>query len=335
MSVPRTNLSGAFLNGTDLSNANLYNAILTNAVFEPMTSSSSNGLARPPDLDLLATSIGLSRLRYENSPRALTNLRKEFSDAGYGFQARGVAAAIRRSADLNALDAGTGISTLSAAVSYGLLGITCDYGARPGRALAGLCVLLLFGAALYAGCLLRPRENFGIVAKRHKLENSGEGSCENTDFFLKSAQRMTSRLRWSICIGFLLSLLLTLPFILGEWVALYAGLEILTSATGWSRVVAGLLFAAPSWGLISVVGILWPRILRALAGGLWFSLIVTFRIGWRDLNLGTWLSRLQPRPYVLAPVGWLRTIAGIQSIVGIYLLGLLLLTYFRPLFEVG
>jgi len=68
-------------------------------------------------------------------------------------------------------------------------------------------------------------------------------------------------------------------------------------------------------------------------GALWFSLIITFRIGSKDLSLGTWLTHMQPRPYNLVPLGGLRVICGFQSLVGSYLLALLLLTYFRPLFS--
>ena len=42
---------------------------------------------------------------------------------------------------------------------------------------------------------------------------------------------------------------------------------------------------------------------------------------------------MQPRPYSLVPTGGLRVICGFQSLVGSYLLALLLLTYFRPLFS--
>jgi len=65
--------------------------------------------------------------------------------------------------------------------------------------------------------------------------------------------------------------------------------------------------------------------------GLYFSLISAFRVGWRDFNVGTWISRLQTREYSLRASGWVRTVAGIQSLVSLYLLAMWALTYFgRP-----
>jgi len=43
---------------------------------------------------------------------------------------------------------------------------------------------------------------------------------------------------------------------------------------------------------------------------LWFSLLSAFHIGWRELSVGTWLSRLQPREYALRAQGWPRFISG-------------------------
>jgi uncharacterized protein YjbI with pentapeptide repeats len=63
----------------------------------------------------------------------------------------------------------------------------------------------------------------------------------------------------------------------------------------------------------------------------YFSLLSAFHIGWRDLNVGNWIARIQPREYALRPVGWVRVVSGIQSLLSVYLLALWALTYFgRP-----
>ena len=67
--------------------------------------------------------------------------------------------------------------------------------------------------------------------------------------------------------------------------------------------------------------------------GLYFSLLSAFHIGWRELSLGTWLSRVQPREYQLVATGWVRTVSGLQSIISVYLLALWILTYFGRPFE--
>lgn len=53
---------------------------------------------------------------------------------------------------------------------------------------------------------------------------------------------------------------------------------------------------------------------------LYFSTLSAFHIGWRDISLGNWLVRLQRGDYVLRATGWMRTIAGVQSLVGLLLL---------------
>jgi hypothetical protein len=63
----------------------------------------------------------------------------------------------------------------------------------------------------------------------------------------------------------------------------------------------------------------------------YFSLLSTFQIGFREFSVGTWLTRTQPRNFALEATGWVRTVAGIQSLLSVYLLAMWLLTYFgRP-----
>jgi hypothetical protein len=73
--------------------------------------------------------------------------------------------------------------------------------------------------------------------------------------------------------------------------------------------------------------------IRGLALALYFSLLSAFHIGWRELNVGTWLSRIQPQEYALRANGWVRMVSGLQSVVSVYLLGLSILTYFGRPFE--
>ena len=69
----------------------------------------------------------------------------------------------------------------------------------------------------------------------------------------------------------------------------------------------------------------------ALPYALYFSLLSAFRIGWRGLNVGGWLTGLQPREYSLRARGWVRVVSGFQSIASVYLLAMWALTYFgRP-----
>lgn len=74
-------------------------------------------------------------------------------------------------------------------------------------------------------------------------------------------------------------------------------------------------------------------VLSILGNALWFSLLSTFHIGWRDLNVGSWLSRIQPREYVLRPKGWVRVVSGLQSLVSVYLIAMWALTTFARPFQ--
>jgi hypothetical protein len=75
------------------------------------------------------------------------------------------------------------------------------------------------------------------------------------------------------------------------------------------------------------------RGLSVLLMGLYFSVLSAFSLGWRELNVGTWIARVQPREYVLRATGWARTVSGIQSLLSVYLLALWVLTYFGRPFE--
>ena len=69
----------------------------------------------------------------------------------------------------------------------------------------------------------------------------------------------------------------------------------------------------------------------ALGLAFYFSVVSAFHFGWRDLHVGTWIARLQPREYALRANGWVRVVSGCQSLISIYLIAMWALTYFgRP-----
>jgi hypothetical protein len=61
---------------------------------------------------------------------------------------------------------------------------------------------------------------------------------------------------------------------------------------------------------------------------LYFSLLSAFNIGWRKINSQSLITRLQRRDYTLRATGWARSLAGIQSLLSIFLLALWVLTTF-------
>jgi uncharacterized protein YjbI with pentapeptide repeats len=73
------------------------------------------------------------------------------------------------------------------------------------------------------------------------------------------------------------------------------------------------------------------RGLAAVGWSAYFSLLSAFQVGYREFSIGSWLSRAQPRDFMLASTGWVRTVSGIQSLLSVYLLAMWVLTYFgRP-----
>jgi Sel1 repeat/Pentapeptide repeats (8 copies) len=64
-----------------------------------------------------------------------------------------------------------------------------------------------------------------------------------------------------------------------------------------------------------------------------FSLMSVFNIGFRDFNFGRWIRMLQTREFDIRARGWMRTVSGVQSLVGVALAALALLSYFGQPFE--
>lgn len=82
-----------------------------------------------------------------------------------------------------------------------------------------------------------------------------------------------------------------------------------------------------------IVEPLTPRGVAAFGLAFYFSVISAFHVGWRDLNVGSWIARMQPREYALRAKGWVRFVSGLQSLISVYLVAMWVLTYFGRPFE--
>jgi uncharacterized protein YjbI with pentapeptide repeats len=76
-----------------------------------------------------------------------------------------------------------------------------------------------------------------------------------------------------------------------------------------------------------------PGLWCMIGFALYFSLLSAFSIGWRDLNVGSWLTKLQPLEFGLRARGWARFVSGLQSLVSVYLVAIAILTYFGGPFQ--
>jgi hypothetical protein len=83
----------------------------------------------------------------------------------------------------------------------------------------------------------------------------------------------------------------------------------------------------------SVVEVLHLPTAIAIRYAAYFSLLSAFHLGWRDLNVGAWIARIQTREFTLRPVGSVRVVSGLQSLISVYLLALWALSYFGRPFE--
>ena len=75
------------------------------------------------------------------------------------------------------------------------------------------------------------------------------------------------------------------------------------------------------------------REFRIFRLGIYFSLVSAFSLGWKELNVGNWITRIQKKEYTLKPTGWVRTLAGIQSLISAFLLALWAFLYVGSIFE--
>jgi uncharacterized protein YjbI with pentapeptide repeats len=67
---------------------------------------------------------------------------------------------------------------------------------------------------------------------------------------------------------------------------------------------------------------------RVVRASIFFSLVNAFSIGYKEFSIGQWLLLLSKRQYEIRPSKWARTLAGVQSLLTVYLFALWLLTYF-------
>jgi hypothetical protein len=81
-----------------------------------------------------------------------------------------------------------------------------------------------------------------------------------------------------------------------------------------------------------VLSLIW-RESSVLGTGMFISAMSAFNIGFRDINFGRWLRLLTRREYDIKAVGWVRTVAGFQSLISVYLIALWVLTFFGRPFE--
>src|SRR5581483_8151270 len=282
-------MTGADLTGADLTGAQLGFAKLAGVHFEPKNLPTPNSIALAQGLDLMT---------YDLNPGPLTQLRKQFQDAGYREQEHAITCALNRhgaepaqlrffmkrvvtqvlglhlkpeKGDWQREPMSPG-AFIEAAFKWIAFDVTCQYGLSYGRPLRIVCWLWLAFSGVYAIFMHRQGPS-GIYLTGRRVWR-GKSNPQG----IQIRPRAVPPAKWW-----------KLPFL-------------------WLR---------REW-----------RVLRA---AMFFSLMSTFNIGFRDINFGRWLRLLTKREYDLKAVGWARTVSGFQSLLSVYLIALWVLTYFgRP-----
>lgn len=322
----RVTLENAKFIGTNLEGADLSTADVTGATFEP-------NAEKLPSIRSMARMVGLDQLRFDE-PDVILALRNGFREGGYEAQERRMTYALQKRLNEKRCN---GTETrkpkkkckeeergwIERKLNWALFDVPSKYGMEPGRPLQ--LMLLLFGVSgcVYFGALIA-----GTIRERWRRiwaawpdtavqapESRTEPQGVTPDFFYSFRSRSCWRRR------------LWLGFLMGAWVGLFIALGVTFWWSDKSPIYIGLAVALGFSGVSAA----WRPFLGAVTGGFYFSLLSALHIGWRDLNVGTWLSRIQPREYTLRATGWVRVVSGVQSIVSVYLIALSILTYFgRP-----
>jgi hypothetical protein len=349
----RANLCNADLSNAELNDANLEAAVLSDANLSSAKLNRASLIqAQLPRVHLSGAELNNANLDFANLNGAIL-LEAKLNNAGLSMarlDGAYLAGAQMKSADLNG--AGLNGATLAfvnlAAAQY------MPASPPPNSFVAGI-------EGLSTVTFLPGREN-GLVQLRELLQRAGLRDLERqATFAIESGRTKHAIADWpedlsSVAEG-------VFRKVMFEWTTgygLFPARALLIIVIVWALLVP--IYASSIWKepgkVTNTSGIyrIWPkdrietregmqpkldnpavveplhrRDISTLGWAAYFSLLSTFQIGFREFSVGTWLSRAQPRNFVLESVGWVRTVSGLQSLLSVYLLAMWLLAYFgRP-----
>jgi hypothetical protein len=330
--------------------AHLEKANLTRTIFEVK-------LGSLPDILSIAHAQNLSQMTFSDSRHAMVELRDEFRKAGQYEQERAVTYALKRT-DRERTPWPIG------PILWLAFEQTCAWGMSPERPLMILAWFILGFTAIYmyplmvesrGEILIEWPENLGRTRASVESFSLGENRSwtrlcvisfvlyfmfASFIFYITwCALNVDNRIFWIFYpltfLVFVLSICLLLPYLFTESMHVIHVLRALISAIfSKNRVDKQGRTEEPTWEAQKSIRPRYAQISPcAIGASFYFSLLSAFQIGWREFNVGNWISRLQPGDYALQASGFFRTISGIQSLISVYLLALSVLTYFGRLFE--
>jgi uncharacterized protein YjbI with pentapeptide repeats len=300
--VIRSSLSSALLDNANLRYAGLLEADLAGATLNG--ADLEGAVFEPstqPELRGIANAYHLERATFITSPDALTVLRKGFVDGGYNDQRQRVTYALKHQEnELRWTRARSSRCGDPSCRPEQLLGRTCENGACRGKRLNYLYFFLNWA--------------FFDLTVRYGMEPEKA-----------------------------LVLLMELWFV---FALIYFAFIRFSTKPGLFLVIRRAQRTSESYGRRR-----WrPRVLRVTPGwrsrlrwvarewhvfrvAMFFSLLTTFHSGFNELDPGKWIRLITKRDYNLEPERWMRTVAGVQTVLCLFLFAMWVLTQFGHPFE--
>lgn len=318
-------LTGAGLGGADLTDADMSDVDFKGVLFEPKSL---------PSVASLASARNLAEMRFEKSQAMLVKLRAELRDLALRQREREVNYALlkcRREQQSKK----SFVNWIDAQFQYFFFELTCQYGRIPGLPLLIMGVLVGVFAIPYLFVVLRANRRtrsdiwFGVEHEsirpgrsrtRHVRVLANWGQPEN------GADKVGTGKVNAGAVG----------------VGKHGEDKVCADTVGTSELSADAVGEGEAGEgkdserkrhVDKTLTEKLARMRRAVCVSIYFSVLTAFRVGFREINVGNWITRIQSREYTLRATGWVRVVTGIQSLISVYLLALFLLTYFSRPFE--
>jgi hypothetical protein len=311
-------MAGAVLRRSNLGNADmqgawLYGADLDSAIFEP---------DKNPDIRGISGAIHLEKISYVTRPDAMTGLRKQLGDAGFREAERRVICAMNRAeTDHLLLDAQS--NWVNSTPRWMLSNGQKEQRDRIDSLLSNPSIPEERKA---------PYREYSLGVGLYDLT----GYTFRTAFFdwpcaygmLPGRPLRIAIFVWLIC-TFIYYLLLHLS---KESAIFRIDTKEATDQSAETKTIVELKPPAGAWRK-ATMSRFFLREMSLLYSTAYFSLLNGLRLGFHDLDFGKWLGMLSKRPREMSSSGWARMIAGVQSLVTLYLVALWVLTYFGNPFD--
>jgi uncharacterized protein YjbI with pentapeptide repeats len=307
--LTEANLTGADLSNADFSNANLRNASLINTLLISTYFASANlegadlfgatyEITQEPAPRSIAFSKNIEYMSHNGDSAPLARLRNLFKEAGFRDQERKITYVLKSQHAKflwDSCEAGQG-NCFEYWVNRMLFDLTSQYGMNPGRVLIIILMVYCISVSLYWGLI-----HFSVESGLSIVVPADRDHQNKPLWILAKLNQDRGQIQDG---GFVTKV---------SYVVRPKDLQQFSGLTLWKEVALreySLLIASCFFGLMSM-----------------------FNIKFRDVDFGRWLRQLTTKEYDIKATGWARTVSGAQALLSVYLIALLLVSYFGRPFE--